>query len=83
MMDLALILLFYIVNNQLNSNKLYFQSERQYRQYAQYFHIARYDNLFYHINCGVIQGFLALRKAETTHYTSISCVLFLLPYVSM
>ena len=24
-------------------------------------------NLTYHINCGVIQGFLALRKALTTH----------------
>ena len=23
--------------------------------------------LFYHINCGIIQGFLALRKAITTH----------------
>ena len=24
-------------------------------------------NFIYHINCGVIQGFLALRKAITTH----------------
>ena len=24
-------------------------------------------NKFYHINCGVIQGFPALRKAVTTH----------------
>ena len=23
--------------------------------------------ILYHINCGVIQGFLALRKAATTH----------------
>ena len=25
------------------------------------------DNGFYHINCGVIQGFPALRRAETTY----------------
>ena len=27
----------------------------------------RLVNLIYHINCGVIQGFPALRKAVTTH----------------
>ena len=35
-------------------------------------------NAFYHINSGVIQGFLALRRAVTTHvkkYRIFSCVL--------
>ena len=35
-------------------------------------------NAFYHINSGVVQGFLALRRAVTTHvkkYRFFSCVL--------
>ena len=28
-------------------------------------------NFIYHINCGVIQGFLALRKAITTHEKNV------------
>ena len=37
------------------------------KQYGTSHWILQKKESFYHINCGVIQGFLALRKAVTTH----------------